>query len=965
MLRKVKITKLPKAAKGHAGNGYVNSVPEQVSNWGGADVSEWQMPDMSTKRTLQPVPRSEANIEAEKGEVAYGDINGDMFAETYLIGGQRHSNGGTPLNVPEGTFIFSDFSKMKLKDPKVLAFFGKTTAKGKSMKKGGYTPAELAKQYDINKYRAILEDPNSDKHDRTTAELMIKEYQMKLGGLALAQEAKKNYEQGIPEVAMPFMQMMGIEEEDIIKNAPQAEPPQMARYGGFLPSYQTYGQVYPDAQTAPGTGAEAAYRPKFNPSVAATTRFLRDFGLAEELHQRPSQKVSYVGEPTPVESVPADDTERFLAYQQSLGGPEEVRPTTYKGKPIIYSGTGAGAGTMGGPTHYRRQIGGEQAFTPHTMYHPETGEGIMTNVYDEHLELDDQGYVHERPVMKRGGQLPKYQTGDEVKNYLENIDRYEGKFGDLETSWGGSEKHAQVYQSLLAELVSKDENGNTVISPFGMEIVNQTKKALLEQERYKGKRTSSKMWEDLYGKGSVEELTPKEILDAFVLHQRRNLKLDAIGAKAIYYKDSNGQLKTVAQLTQTINPATKKQFTKEEAEALHKDLTNKGYTSINKVSKDIGESLGDSRESRLEQATFHGYDRMVKHKDEIQDPDLKARVDYWSGDLQSGEADEPGEGKRRQISPIDAIYTNTTAGHLVGLRGPAPEPEETTEETDTDVDVDVDVTETTPYQQPPTGPWAQDVLDLYGAVVDKSKLKDYYPWAPDINRQEIELPRVDPTRELAALSEQTGMVARGLQGISGGGPEMAARLSGINRAGDIANVINRYNLQNVDLEAKEELTQAELDARYANQKAAIDSDIYDKTIATLAASDYADAVGSQRIRDAYKKMKTHQMQTAALNTLYPDYNIDPTNWGEVIHTPQPKTPTPNRSEDFKDQFTYWKTQGMSDKDAIAAAKISSGATSGGYMGPDLEGLMNMYNAVGSAQQGGFVMGSNVFPFMFY
>jgi hypothetical protein len=35
------------------------------------------------------------------------------------IGGEKHSNGGTPLNVPEGTFVFSDTKKMRIKDPEI------------------------------------------------------------------------------------------------------------------------------------------------------------------------------------------------------------------------------------------------------------------------------------------------------------------------------------------------------------------------------------------------------------------------------------------------------------------------------------------------------------------------------------------------------------------------------------------------------------------------------------------------------------------------------------------------------------------------------------------------------------------------------------------------------------------------------------------------------------------------------
>ena len=84
--------------------------------------------------TIQPVPEYMANIEAERGEAALmPDTDGNLIHSK--IGGKRHSEGGTPLNVPEGTFIYSDTNKMKIKG-QPLALFGKSVESNK-----GYTPA--------------------------------------------------------------------------------------------------------------------------------------------------------------------------------------------------------------------------------------------------------------------------------------------------------------------------------------------------------------------------------------------------------------------------------------------------------------------------------------------------------------------------------------------------------------------------------------------------------------------------------------------------------------------------------------------------------------------------------------------------------------------------------------------------------------------------------------------------------
>ena len=211
MYHKVKIKKLPSKAVGGGINGN-RIVNNQLLSWGGADFNMAPQKPRVTG-TITGVPRDEANLEAEGGETVYGDINGDGMAEHLTIQGPRHSSGGVPLNLPDNTFIFSDTKSMRIKDPNILAKFGKST--------GSYTPADLAKQYDISKYRKILQDPDSGDVDKKTAELMIRNYNMKLGALALAQESKKGFPQGIPDVARPYMDAHGIKDEDLLPKLEQ------------------------------------------------------------------------------------------------------------------------------------------------------------------------------------------------------------------------------------------------------------------------------------------------------------------------------------------------------------------------------------------------------------------------------------------------------------------------------------------------------------------------------------------------------------------------------------------------------------------------------------------------------------------------------------------------------------------------------------------------------------------------
>jgi len=150
----------------------------------------------SSNKTLKPVEEEEANVEVEKGEVVISNFMEDGIPESYIAGGKRHSQGGTPLALPDNSFIFSDTKSLKIKDKELLKEFG--------MSKSA-TPAGIAKKYDFNKYKTILLNPDSDKKEIETAEKMIANYNQKIGKLALVQESMKGFKNGAPKIAEPYM----------------------------------------------------------------------------------------------------------------------------------------------------------------------------------------------------------------------------------------------------------------------------------------------------------------------------------------------------------------------------------------------------------------------------------------------------------------------------------------------------------------------------------------------------------------------------------------------------------------------------------------------------------------------------------------------------------------------------------------------------------------------------------------
>lgn len=190
-------------------------------------------PNEDLNNTLKPVDRASANIEAEKGETIAADFNNDGSTEQLTVGGKRHSQGGTPLNVPGNAFVFSDTKKMKMGGTEVVPFGKPDTTPAKK-----YTPADLAKQYDINKYKALIDDPKSDPITKRTAELMVQNYEGKLGKLALVQEAKKGFPTGIPELSMDYLQQFlspsTPQGGNIQQQTENTSPGSQMKYGGFV-----------------------------------------------------------------------------------------------------------------------------------------------------------------------------------------------------------------------------------------------------------------------------------------------------------------------------------------------------------------------------------------------------------------------------------------------------------------------------------------------------------------------------------------------------------------------------------------------------------------------------------------------------------------------------------------------------------------------------------------------------------
>jgi hypothetical protein len=175
--------------------------------------------EQSYRDSLPEAPEGTANVNAEKNEMVMADYAGDGIPQLMNVNGPSHANGGKDIHVPDNGFIFSDTQKMKI-GGEILAEFGKSKDT-----KQKYTPATLAKQYDLNFFKDKLKAKDADKISNDTAALMLENNQNKLAKLALVQESKKGFPNGIPDIAKQLLQG---EQQDV------QDGTQMAKYGGLI-----------------------------------------------------------------------------------------------------------------------------------------------------------------------------------------------------------------------------------------------------------------------------------------------------------------------------------------------------------------------------------------------------------------------------------------------------------------------------------------------------------------------------------------------------------------------------------------------------------------------------------------------------------------------------------------------------------------------------------------------------------
>jgi hypothetical protein len=219
-----------------------------------------------------------------------------------------------------------------------------------------------------------------------------------------------------------------------------------------------------------------------------------------------------------------------------------------------------------------------------------------------------------------------------------------------------------------------------------------------------------------------------------------------------------------------------------------------------------------------------------------------------------------------------------------------------------------------PYGENQNAPWwLQDTIKTFGAVGDMARLKKYLPWQATPQVRLPEATFYDPTRELAANTEMANMAMQNSAAFTNPQQQAAANTVAQGQmAKAAADTMGKYNNLNVTLANQLSQQNTGIMNQASQNKANLDTQLYDKYTVANQQFDNSKAQARQNIRQSYMDAITNRANTANLNTLYPQYAVDPSGGGFAYFRPDPNKIDPATRYDHYDALQKKAQQYSSD-----------------------------------------------------
>lgn len=193
----------------------------------------------------------------------------------------------------------------------------------------------------------------------------------------------------------------------------------------------------------------------------------------------------------------------------------------------------------------------------------------------------------------------------------------------------------------------------------------------------------------------------------------------------------------------------------------------------------------------------------------------------------------------------------------------------------------------TPQKANPGQYYVQDLMNTSLAGADRLGVKKYLPYDASMPAPALMDPTFyDPSRELAATGEMANMVTQNLAQFTG--PQaLSSRASQIqgNAAKSVADTLGRYNNLNVGVANQFEQANKAIINDFNMKSALAKSNYYDKTVIANQQYDNAKRAANARLMGQATNAITNKATTQVLNSMYPEFAVDPTTGGQMINIP--------------------------------------------------------------------------------
>lgn len=810
--------------------------------------SEWTQPQVDVKNTLGPVPEDEASLEAEKNETAYVPDMGGLPAQ-FTIGGKRHSEGGTPLSLPEDSFIFSDTRSMKI-PTEMNKFFGKPDTKK-------YTPADLAKQYDLNKYRKMLADPMSDPIQIKTAELMMDNYNKKLGMLGLTQESLKSFPDGIPVVALPWLAANGIDPASILplKGTPgdtqdSEQDPTTGAYGGSMRHlYDQSGGQYWNGGDYEAGGT------------------FTGFGLNNETHQYKS-------------TIPWQNGPDGFNYQTGGGISDDyIKGLKQQLQDIQQKGSSDWEQAV-------KEMKDKAEREKNDITKSKINEAIMSRMQD--VDKARQEYPTQidqklKELKSLSGQPPSMNW------YTGSQDQRKDLISDINNSLD-SYKNLQIQESYIRNPANYKVPYTNPIGRWLVGAIYNPENPLPDNPPATVHPTVQTMSPELHSTSSVTSPPLNFPLPAAKSDTVKGESQEAL-KKIMGIKKSGGSLYKAAKGVSTSNG--KYYFTDDnnQVHEITKDLadsyskqqlsTQPSKTAPKQVAQKSsgvsawpGDKNDKSNASKYTTAQWEEFRKAFC-------PDCKTNED-----LQNKILSEPQF--KDSVDQLHKTYGMPAAGKEVdgklghrwdfALEHPASQQAIAQTKPAGVIETNKNVRFNNSQGQAPW--WLQDVVKTTGAAGDLLRIHKYLPWAPKVEPFIPDATFVDPTRALASQQEQAAIQTQGANAY-GNPQEFSGRVSGIQgqHAKAVADTLAQYNNENINIADKHNENKAAILNQTNQFNAKTSKELYDST--TIANQQFDNSKNQARgaLRSSYIDAITNRADTQRINNQNPYFHVDPASGG--------------------------------------------------------------------------------------